>query len=79
MFTLEEARAYLLKARKIAVTRQALHLLVQRNPTKCEKLGSKARAALWRIPQSLLDTYAPDVTNKELGHRPKTKVTKKAA
>lgn len=67
MLTLSEALTYLQK-RGITVTRAALHLLARRNAHQCQQIGGTARkAALWLIPTSLLDTYAPSAHHQQAG------------
>lgn len=47
-------------AEKKKVSRQAMHLFVQRNQERCKAIGNKKkRAAVWLIPASLLKEYKP--------------------
>lgn len=69
MMTLKQAVEYLRKERGIKVTRQAVHLFVQRHSDKCQRIEGPQgkRAALWLLPTSLLDTYQPSVHHQTVG------------
>jgi hypothetical protein len=61
MLTLKQAVTYLKETRGIVVSRQAIHLLVQRNKGRCREFdhGDGGRVSFWLIPVSLLDEYQP--------------------
>ena len=68
MLTLSKSIAYLAE-RGIKVSRQALHLYVQKHAEHCQKITSVRgeRAALWLVPESLLDDYSPSLQHQEAG------------
>jgi hypothetical protein len=61
MLTLKQAVTYLKETRGIVVSRQAIHLLVQRNKGRCREFanGDGGRVSFWLIPVALLDEYQP--------------------
>ena len=69
MLTLKQAVTYLKSTRGIVVSRQAIHLLVQRNKGRCQEFnnGDDGRVSLWLIPLSLLDEYQPSAYHQRGG------------
>lgn len=67
-FTISEAKDYV-EQRGIKISRQALHLFVQRNRSRCKQIGKRGSGSptLWQIPQSLLDSYAPSKQHQQAG------------
>jgi hypothetical protein len=59
MLTLKQAVTYLKETRGIVVSRQAIHLLVQRNKGRCREFDHSdgGRVSFWLIPVSLLNEY----------------------
>ena len=68
-YTMSEAQAFL-KTKGIAVTRQSLHLFIQRHKDQCTPRGQRVDGAayFWTIPHHLLATYAPSKYNQDAGN-----------